>query len=74
MRSPLYVLCVSLAMKGHGQAACLPTRAAGCPGSGCGHHSDGPAFFSLTRVKFDNMSFCLRSGWKNRRAVWLTLK
>ena len=39
------------------QLVCRPAPQ-GAPGSGCGHHSDGPAFFSLTRVKFENMSFC----------------
>jgi len=63
------VLCVSLAMKGHGQASCLPTRAAVRPGSGCGNHSDGPAFSSLTRVKFDNMSVYLPCGIKTPGAL-----
>jgi hypothetical protein len=37
------------------QLVCRPAPQ-DAPGSGCGHHSDGPAFFSLTRVKFDNNS------------------
>jgi hypothetical protein len=69
MRSPLFGFMRVARHEGHGQASCLPTRAAVRPGSGCGNHSDGPAFSSLTRVKFDNMSVELPWGIKTPGAL-----